>query len=133
MMIEKVDFFRSLLIYRLHKLQSAAGKTYNEMKMDETRHSDPVDQSVKERDRSVLLSIKNREQILIREIQDALVRIDWGEFGVCQSCGEQISEKRLKVKPTCRLCISCKAKEEHHEKYAIYFSEMTFEECNDLR
>jgi DnaK suppressor protein len=113
MRIEKVDFFRSLLMNNYRELQDAAGKTSRKMKWDDTRFSDPVDRASTELDQSVELIIRGNECILMREIKDALVRIERGEFGVCQACGENISEKRLLVRPTSRLCIHCKTEEEN--------------------
>lgn len=40
-------------------------------------------------------------------IDDALVRLDRGEFGVCEECGEAISPKRLQAVPWAAYCIAC--------------------------
>ena len=40
-------------------------------------------------------------------IQAAFQRMDEGEFGFCQDCGEEIATKRLDLDPTAPLCISC--------------------------
>ena len=48
-----------------------------------------------------------RRAALLREIDAALRRIELGEFGFCESCGEQINPKRLEIDPTSRLCITC--------------------------
>jgi DnaK suppressor protein len=116
MHIEKIHFFRSLLMNDLHKLQMTAVKTSKEMKLVEPRPSDPIDMAVTELDQSIRLIFNNRERILIEEIRDALLRIDRGEFGVCQLCGEYISEKRLLVKPAGRLCIHCQEKDENTQQ-----------------
>lgn len=42
-------------------------------------------------------------------IKAALVRIDEGEFGYCQECGEDIGRKRLELDPTLATCVSCAA------------------------
>ena len=34
------------------------------------------------------------------------------EYGVCESCGEDIAMKRLEAVPQATLCLDCKAKEE---------------------
>ena len=39
----------------------------------------------------------------------ALMRVETGEFGYCQNCGEPISEGRLKLDPTLPNCIGCAA------------------------
>lgn len=40
-------------------------------------------------------------------IKAALRRIDEGEFGFCQDCGEEIGKKRLSLDPTVLTCVSC--------------------------
>lgn len=55
--------------------------------------------------------IENEEQELV-EINAALVRLDDGKYGSCETCSTVISKERLKAVPYARLCISCKRKEE---------------------
>lgn len=43
----------------------------------------------------------------LRLIDDAINRVDSGEYGICIDCGEQISEKRLETFPYAARCISC--------------------------
>ena len=57
-----------------------------------------------------------RERKLITKIQDALKRMDDGEYGICEECGEDISLARLKARPVTTLCVSCKARQEEGEK-----------------
>ena len=40
-------------------------------------------------------------------IAAALKRIDEGEFGICQECGEDVGLKRLTLDPTLPTCVSC--------------------------
>jgi len=44
---------------------------------------------------------------LLRELQDALLRIDQGTYGVCLECSEPISAKRLDAVPWAKYCVSC--------------------------
>jgi DnaK suppressor protein len=44
---------------------------------------------------------------LLREIADALHRIDQGAYGVCMECDEPISPKRLDAVPWARYCVAC--------------------------
>ena len=62
--------------------------------------------------RQVLLGHSERERAVLRQIDDALDRIDDGTFGLCEDCGEEIGEARLKAIPYATLCVECKAKEE---------------------
>lgn len=43
----------------------------------------------------------------MREVEDALSRIDAGTYGACESCGKEISPARLEAKPAARFCINC--------------------------
>jgi DnaK suppressor protein len=43
----------------------------------------------------------------LREIEDALAKIDEGTYGRCESCGGEIGAARLEAMPAARLCITC--------------------------
>jgi DnaK suppressor protein len=62
-----------------------------------------------------MLRIRDRERKLIVKIRGALERIDSGTYGICDSCGSDISVKRLKARPVTTQCIDCKTKEEAME------------------
>jgi len=53
---------------------------------------------------------------VIKKINRALERLNNGDFGVCEECGREISEERLKARPMAALCIECKRVEEAEEK-----------------
>lgn len=46
----------------------------------------------------------------LRQVEDALDRIQEGKYGVCVECGQQISQKRLEAVPWADHCISCQEK-----------------------
>jgi DnaK suppressor protein len=77
---------------------------------------DPTDRASFESDRNFLLRIKDRERKLIMKVKEALDRIENGTFGICESCGRPISEKRLMVRPVTTECIECKTEEERREQ-----------------
>jgi DnaK suppressor protein len=66
-----------------------------------------------------LLRIRERERRLITKITEALERIEEGTFGICERCGEDISDKRLEARPVTTLCINCKQEQEDLEKRGI--------------
>lgn len=57
-------------------------------------------------------ALKVHEEHLLKEIHDALVRIDNGTYGKCDLCGDEISSERLEVLPYTRLCIDCETSKE---------------------
>ena len=113
---ERVEFFKNLLNQRLEGLLSEAEKTVGDMSDDEETFPDPTDRASLESDRNFLLRIRDRERKLIAKIKEALERIEGGTFGICEVCGEEISEERLKARPVTTLCIDCKTEEEEKEK-----------------
>ncbi len=113
---EKLEFFRNVLSDEMKSLLGEADKTVTEMTSDSSNFPDPTDRATQESDRNFELRIRDRERKLINKIKDALDRIDSGEFGVCEECGEEISEARLKARPVTTLCINCKMEEEQKEK-----------------
>lgn len=114
---EKLLFFKGLLEGRLHVLLEEAGKTASDMRQDSNGDfPDPTDRASLESDRNFLLRIKDRERKLIQKVKEALDRIDNGTFGICESCGRPISEKRLMARPVTTQCIECKTEEEKRER-----------------
>ena len=113
---EKLEYFRGLLLEEMRSLLEEAGKTVSEMTADTTNFPDPNDRATQESDRNFELRIRDRERRLINKIREALERIDDGTFGICDLCGEEISEGRLKARTVTTLCIDCKIEEERKEK-----------------
>jgi len=113
---DKTEYFRDLLTKRLEELLVEAENTVVDMSDKEETFPDPTDRASLESDRNFLLRIRDRERKLIIKIREALNRIEDGNFGICEVCGEEISEERLKARPVTTLCIDCKTDEEEKEK-----------------
>ena len=111
-----VAFFKKLLSNQLEELLEQADDTVSGMTTPKENFPDPTDRASLEADRNFMLRIRDRESKLIKKIKKALERIDNGTFGICESCGENISIKRLKARPVTTQCIECKTKEEALEK-----------------
>ncbi len=77
---------------------------------------DNYDIASNERDRELMYMLGDRERKKVREIDNALLKIKEGTYGVCDECGEPISKKRLKIIPYSNLCINCQSKAEEEEK-----------------
>jgi len=111
------DYFRNLLNQRIAELRLEAGRTVENMDEDEN-FPDPTDRASMESNRNSMLRMRDRERKLIFKIQEALQRLEDGEFGICEQCGEEIGIDRLKARPVTTLCIECKATQEVQEKKA---------------
>jgi len=100
----------------LVEAQHKGDSTLEEMTDNQASYADPSDRATAESDRSFTLRIRDRERKLITKIQEALKRLDDGEYGICEECGEEISLARLKARPVTTLCVSCKSRQEEGEK-----------------
>ncbi|HOV89915.1 MAG TPA: TraR/DksA family transcriptional regulator [Syntrophorhabdaceae bacterium] len=56
----------------------------------------------------ILMSISDNDIKLLKEIDNAIDKIDSGTYGICEECEEEINEKRLDANPVARYCINCK-------------------------
>ena len=94
-----IDDFQKLLSTRLEELLNQAGDTVSGMTTPNENFPDPTDRAALESDRNFMLRIRDREHKLIKKIKKALERIENGTFGICETCGEEITVKRLKARP----------------------------------
>lgn len=117
---KRTDYFRDLLTKKLEGLLAEAAKTVLDMSGEEEDFPDPTDRASLESDRNFLLRIRDRERKLITKVTEALERIKGGTFGVCEMCGDEISEERLRARPVTTLCIDCKTDEEEKERAGGY-------------
>lgn len=68
----------------------------------------PADTGSELFERSKDLSLHEKRLSTLREIDDALHRIELGEYGVCARCGRQIEKERLEVIPYTPYCFACR-------------------------
>jgi DnaK suppressor protein len=69
--------------------------------------SDEGDLSQQHHEEWIFLNRNTIDMKLLREISDALLRIDHGSYAVCMECDEPISPKRLDAVPWARYCVTC--------------------------
>jgi len=69
--------------------------------------SDEGDLSQQHHEEWIFLNRNTIDMKLLREISDALLRIEQGTYGVCLECEEPISVKRLEAVPWARYCVTC--------------------------
>lgn len=77
---------------------------------------DTYDLASEERDREINFILSDRERVKLQQIDDALERLDDGNYGVCESCGLEIAEERLTAMPFSRLCRDCQQDQEREAK-----------------
>jgi DnaK suppressor protein len=73
---------------------------------------DTYDLASEERDREINFILSDRDRARSQQIDEALARIADGSYGLCESCGLDIAEERLRVLPFTRLCRDCQQDQE---------------------
>ncbi|RMG10764.1 MAG: RNA polymerase-binding protein DksA [Deltaproteobacteria bacterium] len=110
--------YRQLLEGRLAVLLDTSVETAGRLAAERQVLPDPADQAAALSSEAFAARLRDRDRRLIRKIEEALRRIDAGEYGDCEACGEPISEARLKARPFTTLCIECKEEAERLERSA---------------
>jgi DnaK suppressor protein len=108
------DIRRDLQRLRANLLEEAGVTLINRSELEP--FPDLSDQATAEVDQNFLLRLKEREQKLLKKIDEALDRIETKTYGICERCGQEIPYKRLKARPVTTLCIECKTLQEQEEK-----------------
>ena len=103
-------FQRKLLEWRAELLDESS-ETLKNMQEESLAEPDMADRASLEADRSLELRTRDRQRKLISKIDEALDRIDDGNYGYCEETGEPIALRRLEARPIATLSIE--AQERH--------------------
>ena len=79
----------------------------NDLSVDDSETPDPVDLAVRNYSKNVMLAVSENESKQLTLIDEALLRIDDEEYGVCQNCEKEVNPKRLAAIPWARYCLDC--------------------------
>ena len=114
---ESLQKFKVLLTEKRDDILKRAKDTLkDDMTLDTDDLPDEMDLASSEYLQSFTFRLRGRERRLLDKIEKALSRLEDGSFGMCDSCGEEISAKRLEARPEATLCIQCKEEQERQER-----------------
>jgi DnaK suppressor protein len=108
--------FHAILEAWKHELMEEVDRTVHHMQDEAANFPDPNDRATQESEFTMELRTRDRERKLIKKIEESLNLLDEGEYGYCESCGDEIGVRRLEARPTATLCIECKTLDEIREK-----------------
>lgn len=97
---------------RLHELRDEMTSRIHAIDKDLHHRDEPVEKDFAEQvtqgeNDEVLGALDGEAKITIRQIDHALLSLKKGTYGICEKCGEPISEARLEIIPYAALCIEC--------------------------
>ena len=105
---KKMKVYRDRLLERRESLFSQvteAEMSSRERDLEATQ--DPADMAANAYTKELLISMSANDRRLLELIDEALVRVEKGEYGECVNCGEIVTEKRLDAVPWARYCLKC--------------------------
>jgi DnaK suppressor protein len=109
---EKLEHYRRILNEQLRQHTELARENQSdalENAATDDGVKDVADQSVKDLSQEIEYRLSERESQLVADIDQALLRIDEGTYGLCARCGKEIPERRLEAIPTARYDAECKS------------------------
>jgi DnaK suppressor protein len=111
----QLAFFKQMLLTLELELRANAGETTEHLR-ETVLVPDPADRATIEEEHALELRTRDRERKLIKKVQQALARIDSGEYGYCEETGEPIGLKRLLARPTATLSLEAQQRRELRQR-----------------
>lgn len=108
-----IDRFKRILLKEREEIIGDVKQIYeSSQEVGQDGIQDIGDEAANIYNKQILLTLNENERMGLKEVDEALDRIENGTFGICEECGEPIGPKRLEVKPTAKYCVPCKTKME---------------------
>jgi len=111
----QLGFFRARLQHMEREILHNAGETTEHLR-ETVIVPDPADRATIEEENALELRTRDRERKLLKKIQQALTRIDEGDYGFCEETGEPIGVPRLLARPTATLSLEAQQRRELRQK-----------------
>lgn len=108
---KEIQKIRKTLVEKKDDLLSVV-KSKKERDLNDVEVGDEVDSASQNVEKEMLFELNDNEKVILDAIESALRRIEKGSFGLCESCGKKITEKRLNAIPWVRYCIDCQSSAE---------------------
>jgi DnaK suppressor protein len=112
----QVAYFRQKLQDWKADLLEGTKETIEDMQEGTRNIPDVADRASEETDRTLELRTRDRQRKLVSKIDQALRRLDEGEFGYCSETGNPISLKRLDARPIATMSLEAQERHERSEK-----------------
>ncbi|MDZ4360719.1 MAG: RNA polymerase-binding protein DksA [Variovorax sp.] len=112
----QLAYFRRKLSQLKADMLANAGETTEHLREDTVVVPDPADRATIEEEHALELRTRDRERKLLKKIEQAIARIDSGDYGYCEETGEPIGVGRLMARPTASLSLEAQQRRELKQK-----------------
>jgi RNA polymerase-binding transcription factor len=103
---------RAVLTARREQLQTTLCRIQQELRGTTSVHADSADQAVASYDKNTLHQQSEQASRQLLLLDEALRRINAGDYGECVMCGTDIAIARLEAIPWARYCVDCQQMQE---------------------
>jgi DnaK suppressor protein len=105
---EKLEHFRGILMGELRRhTEHIREEQANGLQASDDGVKDAADMSMQDVSQETAFRLGERESQMVAEIDEALLRIDEGSYGICARCGKTIEDRRLEAMPWARYDAQC--------------------------
>ncbi|MEW6729742.1 MAG: TraR/DksA family transcriptional regulator [Acidobacteriota bacterium] len=105
---KKLKYYETKLLERRTALTGIVERTENYgREADTDLTQDPADKASNAYTKELLFSQSTNDRFVLTLIEEALLRIEEGTYGLCVHCSKEVQPKRLEAVPWARHCITC--------------------------
>jgi DnaK suppressor protein len=115
---ERYLLLKGILEDRRRDIHEKLRSLRESMPADTTEVTDPEEQSVNDFVQDVDLALMQMKSETLKKIDQALLRLEEGTYGVCQECEKEIAPARLRALPFAALCRDCQEATENDARAA---------------
>ena len=112
---KQIQMLKDKMILEKERILASSELDSENLAIQSDQQKDESDVANAEFERSRMLRFRNRDLFYAKKLEKALVKLNAGEYGLCEECDETIKFERLLARPTAQLCISCKDEAERAE------------------
>src|ERR1019366_2398524 len=110
---KQVELYKKRLLERRLQLLDTVPRTEQDgREADEEAAQDIADKATNSYTKEFLFKKSNDDRFILQLVDEALDRLESGDYGTCVACGGDMQQKRLEAVPWARHCIGCQEKQE---------------------
>ena len=113
---EHLEYFRRKLLQWREDLLAESRETIDNLRHEVRDVGDEAERATRETENSLELRTRDRYRKLLKKIEQALTRVEEGEYGYCEETGEEIGLARLEARPIATLCLDAQERWELRQR-----------------
>ena len=107
---KKLEHFRHVLLEQLRqRARQVSDEQAAAIDAADDGAKESADLALHDLAEELILKLGEQDSRMVADIDQALLRLDEGSYGICARCGQEIDERRLEAVPTARYDAACQA------------------------